>query len=247
MSEPALKVEQLTKRYGSLIVTDDVSFDVVAGELHGLIGPNGAGKTTLINQISGFTAPDTGKIYLKGEDVTTAAPYDRARHGLARSFQVTSVFPNFTVLENVALAVQARSGSSFRFTGRASQEQTLNKAAAAALEKTGIAHRAGAPAMHLSYGERRALELAIALAAEPEVLLLDEPLAGLGRAESMAQVELIGRLKGTLAIILVEHDMAAVFTLADRVSVLINGRVAASGAPDRVRANPEVISAYLGP
>jgi branched-chain amino acid transport system ATP-binding protein len=246
MPEPVLRLEGLRKSFGSLIVTDDVTLDVMPGEMHAIIGPNGAGKTTLINQISGLTAPDDGRILFAGAEVTHLPPQTRALRGLARSFQITSILPGFAVLENVALAVQARVGSSFRFFGRAADEAALNRPAMAALEQTGIADRAYVPAGELSHGEKRALELAIALAMKPQLLLLDEPMAGIGREETDRLVELLLRLKGQLTMILVEHDMAAVFALADRISVLIGGRVLISSTPDEVRADPKVVAAYLG-
>ncbi len=246
MPEPVLRLEGLRKSFGSLIVTDDVTLDVMPGEMHAIIGPNGAGKTTLINQISGLTAPDDGRILFAGAEVTHLPPQTRALRGLARSFQITSILPGFAVLENVALAVQARVGSSFRFFGRAADEAALNRPAMAALEQTGIADRAYVPAGELSHGEKRALELAIALAMQPQLLLLDEPMAGIGREETDRLVELLLRLKGQLTMILVEHDMAAVFALADRISVLIGGRVLISSTPDEVRADPKVVAAYLG-
>ena len=246
MPEPLLRLEGLHKSFGSLVVTDDLTLDIVPGEMHAIIGPNGAGKTTLINQISGLLPPDAGRILFAGTDITSLPPYLRAMRGLSRSFQITSILPGFPVLENVALAVQARDGSSFRFFGRAAGETALNAAAMAALEQAGIAERAYARAGELSHGEKRALELAIALAMKPVLLLLDEPMAGIGREETERQVELLLRLKGQLTMVLVEHDMAAVFALADRISVLIRGRLLMTGRPADVRADPQVIAAYLG-
>ena len=245
-SDPVLRLEGLRKNFGSLTVTDDVMLDVMRGEMHAIIGPNGAGKTTLINQISGIIRPDSGRIVFAGNDVTTLSPDARALSGLARSFQITSILPGFSVLENVALAVQARDGSSFRLFGRAADEKALNAAAMTALEQAGIAERAHARAGELSHGEKRALELAIALAMKPVLLLLDEPMAGIGREETERQVELLLRLKGQLTMVLVEHDMAAVFALADRISVLIRGRLLMTGKPADVRADPQVVAAYLG-
>jgi branched-chain amino acid transport system ATP-binding protein len=246
MPEPVLRLEGLRKSFGSLVVTDDVTLDVMPGEMHAIIGPNGAGKTTLINQISGFIPPDDGRILFAGADVTALPPEARALRGLSRSFQITSILPGFSVLENVALAVQARDGSSLRFIGRAADETALNLPAMVALEQTGIADRAQVRAGELSHGEKRALELAIALAMQPTLLLLDEPMAGIGREETERQVELLLRLKGEVTMVLVEHDMAAVFALADRISVLIRGHVLITDLPEVVRADPQVVTAYLG-
>ena len=246
MAEPVLRIENLAKNFGGLRVTDDVTLDVMPGELHAIIGPNGAGKTMLINQISGLLAPDAGRIVFAGEDVTGMAVDRRAQRGLARSFQITSILPRFSVLENVALAVQARSGTSFRFFGNAAEDGALNAPALAALGQVGLAERAGALAGELSHGEKRALELAIALAMEPKLLLLDEPMAGTGHDEAKRLVAVLRSLKGRFPMVLVEHDMTAVFALADRISVLIYGRILASGAPAQVRADRQVVTAYLG-
>ncbi len=246
MADPVLRLESLRKSFGSLVVTDDVTLDVVSGETHAIIGPNGAGKTTLINQISGLMPPDDGRIVFGGADVTAVPPESRAMRGLSRSFQITSILPGFAVLENVALAVQARKGSSLRFFGRAADETALNLPAMAALEQTGIADRAHLPAGELSHGEKRAVELAIARAMKPKLLLLDEPRAGIGRDETERLVELLRSLKGQFTMILVEHDMAAVFALADRISVLIRGRLLTTGSPQEVRTDPQVVAAYLG-
>jgi branched-chain amino acid transport system ATP-binding protein len=244
--EPVLVLENLHKKFGGLTVTDGVDLAVMPGELHAVIGPNGAGKTTLINEISGLLAPDSGRIVFAGQDITALPVHARAALGLARSFQITSVVPGFTAIENVALAVQAQKGSSFRFAGRVSQEEELNAPARAALGEVGLEARAEVPAAHLSHGEKRALELAIALAMEPKILLLDEPMAGTGREETGRLIAVLRRLKGRFPMVLVEHDMTAVFALADRISVLIYGRILASGKPAQVRANPQVIAAYLG-
>ena len=246
MAEPILQLDKLEKSFGALKATDAVSLDLRPGECHALIGPNGAGKTTLIHQISGVLAPDAGRIVFDGVDVTGETPHERAQRGLARTFQITSVIPGFTALENVALAVQARSGGSFRFFGRARAETALNEAARAALAAVDLDRRADVPAAALSHGERRGLELAIALAMKPRALLLDEPMAGMGREESARLIETLRRLKGEEPILLVEHDMEAVFALADRISVLVYGRVIATGAPEEIRADPEVRQAYLG-
>ena len=246
MAEPVLRLEHLRKSFGGLRVTDDLSLEVASGELHAIIGPNGAGKTTLINQISGLISPDAGRIVFGGRDITALPAHARAAAGLARSFQVTSILPGFSALENVALAVQARSGSSLSMFGRAAEEEELNAPALAALGEVGLAPRAHLPAAQLSHGEKRALELAIALAMAPKLLLLDEPMAGTGREETARLVSLLRGLKGRFPMVLVEHDMTAVFALADRISVLIYGRVLASGTPQEVRADPKVAAAYLG-
>ncbi|MBK1659415.1 ABC transporter ATP-binding protein [Paracraurococcus ruber] len=246
MAEPILRLDGLRKRFGGLAVTDDVTLLVAPRGLHAVIGPNGAGKTTLIHQVSGTLRPDAGRIWFEGRDVTALPMHRRARLGLARSFQITSVLPGFSVLENVALAVQARQGSSFRFMRPAASEARLNAAALAALERMGLAARAAVPAGALSHGEKRQLELAIALALEPRLLLLDEPLAGTGPEEAERLIGILSTLKRDHAILLVEHDMQAVFALADVISVLVYGKVIATGAPDAIRADPQVRAAYLG-
>jgi branched-chain amino acid transport system ATP-binding protein len=244
--EPVLRVDRLSKRFGGLIATDEVSFDVQSGELHAVIGPNGAGKTTLINQICGLIAPDAGRIVFAGVDITAMPVHARAALGLARSFQVTSILPGFSVLQNVALAVQARSGTSFRFFDRVDADAALNAPALAALAEVGLESRADVAACHLSHGERRSLEVAVALALKPRLLLLDEPMAGAGHEETERLIIMLKRLKGRFPMVLVEHDMRAVFALADRISVLLYGRILASGTPDVVRNDPQVIAAYLG-
>jgi branched-chain amino acid transport system ATP-binding protein len=246
VAEPVLRLEALSKSFGGLRVTDNVTLEVMPGELHAIIGPNGAGKTTLINQVSGLLTPDAGRVLFADRDITNLPVHTRAALGLARSFQITSIVPGFTAIENVALAVQARTGSSFRFFGRAAEEPGLNRPAMAALAEVGLAERADTLAGHLSHGEKRALELAIALAMRPALLLLDEPMAGTGHEETERLVQLLRRLKASFPMVLVEHDMTAVFALADRISVLIYGRILASGSPDAVRSDPKVIAAYLG-
>jgi branched-chain amino acid transport system ATP-binding protein len=246
VAEPALALTALCKHFGGLVVTDNVTMAINPGELHAVIGPNGAGKTTLINQVSGLVTPDSGSIILAGRDVTDLPAHARARLGLARSFQITSVLTGFSALENVALAAQARAGSSFRFLGHAAVEPVLNAAAMAALDEVGLADRACVAAGHLAHGEKRALELAMAIVSDPRLLLLDEPMAGTGHEETERLIAVLDRLKGRFAIMLVEHDMTAVFALADRISVLIYGRILASGTPDAVRADPQVVAAYLG-
>ena len=246
MDDPLLELRYLNKRFGGLTVTDDVSLDLRLGEIHALIGPNGAGKTTLIHQISGTLAPDSGQVLFAGADVTRLPMARRARMGLARSFQITSIIPGFTALENAALAVQARSGSSFRFLRPARAEAALNDEAMAMLTEMGLHRRADILAATLSHGEKRQLELAIALAMKPRVLLLDEPLAGTGAEEAERLMRILGDLRARYAILLIEHDMPAVFALADRISVLAQGRIIASGTPDTIRADPAVRDAYLG-
>ncbi|KMK67931.1 ABC transporter ATP-binding protein [Puniceibacterium sp. IMCC21224] len=241
-----LTVSNLCKNYGALEVTRNVSLDVKPGELHAIIGPNGAGKTTLIGQLSGQIRPDSGTVTLEGRNITSASMADRVHLGLARSFQITCILPRFTVLENVALAVQARSGSSFRFFGPVAGDAALNDAAMRTLAEAGLEDRAGIRASALSHGEHRRLELAIALATQPKVLLLDEPLAGTGGEEADAFVTRLAALKGRYATVLIEHDMEAVFALADRISVLVYGEIIASGTPDAIRTDPKVRAAYLG-
>jgi branched-chain amino acid transport system ATP-binding protein len=246
LTSALLETVALTKAFGALRVTDDVSIDLVPGEIHAVIGPNGAGKTTLINQLSGCLAADAGHVHFEGDDITSLSMAERARLGIARTFQITSILEGFSVLENAALSVQAREGTSFRFFRRATSEQALNNQALAALETVGLADRRTVRAGSLSHGEKRQLELAIALATRPRVLLLDEPLAGTGHDESAALTGLIRELKSTFGIILIEHDMDAVFALADRISVLVYGRIIKTGKPAEVRADPDVRAAYLG-
>jgi branched-chain amino acid transport system ATP-binding protein len=241
-----LRIEHLCKSYGALKVTDDVSLDIAENELHAIIGPNGAGKTTLIHQLSGLTEPDSGRVVFMGEEVTHLPMDARARLGLVRSFQITSILPRFSALENVALAAQARDGSSFRFFGNASREADLNDIAMRLLTRFGLHERAQVAAGSLSHGEKRQLELAVALAAQPKLLLLDEPLAGASHEEAQRLIGTLQALKRELPIVLIEHDMDAVFALADRVSVLVYGRIIASGLPQDVRADPQVRAAYLG-
>ena len=241
-----LAIENLSKRYGSLKVNDAVSLSLEEGECHALIGPNGAGKSTLVHLVSGLVRADEGRIRFAGADVTGADTAARARSGLGRTFQITSVIAAFSALENVALAVQARTGSSFRFLRRVADEAALNERALALLSEFDLADRAEIRAADLSHGERRLLELAIALAGEPRALLLDEPMAGMGTGESARLTDILLALKRRVPLLLVEHDMEAVFRLADRVSVLVDGRIVASGPPAAVRADPTARAAYLG-
>ena len=246
MSAALLQVASLAKRFGGIVATDDLTLEVASGELHAVIGPNGAGKTTLIAQLAGQLRPDAGRIRFAGRDITALPMHRRSRLGLARSFQITSLFLDLSVLDNVALAVQAHAGHSFHFWRNARLETGLRQSARAALERVGLSARADWPAAALSHGEHRQLELAMALAGNPRMLLLDEPMAGLGPEESSRMVAMLRELKKELAILLVEHDMEAVFALADRITVLVYGRVIASGAPAAIRANAEVRQAYLG-
>jgi branched-chain amino acid transport system ATP-binding protein len=246
MAEPILKLEGLEKSYGALRVTDRVNLDVLPGEIHAVIGPNGAGKTTLIGQISGALRPDSGRIRFDGRDVTHLPMNERARAGLARSFQITTILPEFTARENVALALQARQGHSFHFFRNVSKDNALNEDAGRLLADFGLEARADLAAGVLSHGEKRSLELAIALATNPKLLLLDEPMAGTGREETDRLVEVLQRLKSRYAMLLVEHDMSAVFALADRISVLVYGAIIATGTAEEIRNDPKVREAYLG-
>jgi branched-chain amino acid transport system ATP-binding protein len=249
MSTPLLAAHELRKRFGGVVATDAVSLAVEAGEIHALIGPNGAGKTTLIAQLSGAMAPDSGRIRFSGRDVTSAPQSERVRMGLARSYQITTIFERLSVLDNVALAVQARSGSSMSFWRAVAHETALFDEARALVRRTGLAGRENVAAGHLAHGEQRVLEVGLALATRPRLLMLDEPMAGMGPEESERMIALVQRLRAEepgLAVLLIEHDMDAVFRLADRISVLVSGRVVASGPPAAIRADAEVRKAYLG-
>src|SRR5215217_8339688 len=244
--EPLLRVDNLVRRFGGIVATDRVSLEVAPGELHAIIGPNGAGKTTLISQLTGQLMPHAGSIHLAGRDITGVPAYRRSALGLARSFQITSLLSDFSAADNVALAAQAHDGHSFRFWGNARKERHLRDVAHAALTRVGLGARIDVPVSELSHGEQRELELAVALATKPQLLLLDEPMAGLGVTESARMVALLKELRKEVTIVLVEHDMEAVFALADRITVLVYGRVIASGDPDAIRSNEEVKRAYLG-
>ena len=222
MAEPLLRIDQLSKRFGGVVAADAITLDIPPGEFHAVIGPNGAGKTTLIGLIAGEVAPQQGSVRFEGTDITRLPAHRRSRLGLARSFQITSLFSEFTALDNVALAAQA------------------------ALARVGLAQRAGVHVAKLSHGEHRQLEIAMALVAEPRLLLLDEPMAGMGPEESARMVAMLRQLKGGMTVLLIEHDMEAVFALADRITVLVYGRVIASGSPAAIRADPDVRRAYLG-
>lgn len=246
MSAAILEVRGLAKRFGGVVATDNVSLEVRRGELHALIGPNGAGKTTLIHQLSGFLKPDSGDIVFDGTNVVGRSFHDRVHIGLARSYQITSIFKAFSVVDNVALAVQARSGSSLSFWRPLASERALFSEAREVLDEVGLAGRAETLAGNLAHGEQRQLEVGLALATKPKLLLLDEPMAGMGPDESERMIALIDRLKASITVLLIEHDMDAVFRLADRISVLVNGRIIATGLPDDIRENAEVKRAYLG-
>jgi branched-chain amino acid transport system ATP-binding protein len=246
MAEPLLKIDGLSKRFGGLVATDNLALEVRTGEIHALIGPNGAGKTTLVAQLMGQLPSDAGSISFAGSDITRLPTHRRVAAGLARSFQITAVLRDFTALDNVALAVQAHQGHSFRFWRPAQSDPALRKPARAILDQLGLGGRADTLAANLSYGEQRQLEIAMALAGDPRLLLLDEPMAGMGPDESARMVSFLRRLKGARSILLIEHDMDAVFALADRITVLVYGRTIATGTPAEIRANAEVRRAYLG-
>jgi branched-chain amino acid transport system ATP-binding protein len=243
---PLLQVHRLVKRFGGLTATDSASLTVHTGQVHALIGPNGAGKTTLIHQLSGALAPDAGTVSFDGHDITRLPMHQRVHRGLVRSYQITSIFKRLSVLDNVALAVQARQGSSLRFWARARAESARYDEAAALAARVGLGERLDRLAGGLSHGEQRQLEVGIALATRPKLLLLDEPMAGMGPEESERMVTLLQGLRGHTTLLLVEHDMDAVFRLADVISTLVFGRVVATGTPDEIRAHPEVRKAYLG-
>jgi branched-chain amino acid transport system ATP-binding protein len=246
MADALLEVDGVSKRFGGVIASDAISLAVPQGQLHAIIGPNGAGKTTLIGQLAGEIVPDAGRIRFEGHDITALPIFRRSQLGLARSFQVTSLFVDFTALDNVALAVQAHAGHSFRFWRDARSDPGLRTPARAALARVGLAGRGDVIVSNLSHGEHRQLEIAMALATTPRMLLLDEPMAGMGPEESARMVKTLHELKRELTILLIEHDMEAVFALADRITVLVYGRIIASGPPEAIRANAEVRQAYLG-
>jgi branched-chain amino acid transport system ATP-binding protein len=246
MTKAVLEVRNLTKRFGGLVATDAVNLDVLQGEIHALIGPNGAGKTTLIHQLSGAVAADAGSIRFNGADITAMPAYDRVRTGLARSYQITSIFRQHTVVENIVLAVQARSGTSLSFWRPIRSESALYDEARAIAKDVGLAGREDIVSGFLAHGEQRQLEVGLALATKPQCVMLDEPMAGMGPEESERMIPLISGLRATRSVLLIEHDMDAVFRLADRISVLVSGRVIATGTPAEIRANDEVKRAYLG-
>jgi len=246
MSKPLLSLVDLTKSFGGLQVCADICLTVLPGEIHALIGPNGAGKTTLLNLITGLLPVSRGTILFNGIEITRLSVPQRARLGMARSFQITSLFPEFTVQENIALAVQATYGTSYRFWQRVSASRSLQKKACDIMARVGLEARAAVTASRLAHGEQRLLEIGMVLAMTPKLLLLDEPMAGLGPESSRSFAELIRDIKGEVTILLVEHDMEAVFSLADRITVLDQGQLVATGSPSQIRQNPVVQDVYLG-
>jgi len=244
--EPILSARRLTKLFGGVRATDGLELDVAPNTIHAVIGPNGAGKTTMINLLAGQARPDAGTIHFFGVDITHASQARRASLGLARSFQITSIFREFSVLDNVALAIQCRGGHSFRFWRPVRQDRSLREPAAEWLRAVGLDGRADTVAGNLSHGEQRQLEIAMALATDPKLLLLDEPMAGMGRDGTAFMIELLRSLSSRYTMLLVEHDMDAVFALADTVSVLVYGKTIATGTPAAIRENDAVRHAYLG-
>ncbi|TFL14750.1 ABC transporter ATP-binding protein [Pusillimonas caeni] len=246
MNGPILTTQRLRMKFGGLLATDDVSLSIERGRLHAIIGPNGAGKTTLLSLLSGELRPTAGSILLQGRDITPLGLAERVRRGVARSFQITSVLEEFTARDNVAVAVQASQGHSFRFWADARRDSALVDTADRLLEQVGLAHASNEMTGSLAHGARRQLELAIVLATRPSVLLLDEPMAGMSPVESVQMTRLLEQLKRQYTILLVEHDMSAVFALADEISVLVYGRVIATGSPEAIRGDESVRQAYLG-
>jgi len=245
-AEPLLSVQMLNKHFGGIVATDNLSIDVTPGEIHAVIGPNGAGKTTLVAQLSGMLKPDGGKVIFDGHDVTSLPAPKRSKLGLARSFQITSIFRDFSVIDNVAMAIQAHSGHSFRFWRPARNDPRLQDPARAVLKQVGLEERADIISGNLAHGEQRQLEIAMALATKPKLLLLDEPMAGMGAEDSEQMTRFLISLKGKYTMLLIEHDMDAVFRLADRITVLVYGKAIATGTPEEIRVNEEVRTAYLG-
>jgi branched-chain amino acid transport system ATP-binding protein len=246
MAEVLLKISDLYKSYGGVAATDHINLEILSGEIHAVIGPNGAGKTTLISQLAGEQMPDGGRVDFQGHEITYLPAHARAMQGLARSFQITSIVHDLTVIDNVALSVQAQIGHSFHFWKPARADTALTGPAMDALRRVGLEDRAQDVSRNLSHGEHRQLEIAMALAANPTLLLLDEPMAGMGTEESARMVQILSSLKGEKTMLLIEHDMDAVFALADRISVLVYGRVIATGTPEEIKGNDQVRKAYLG-
>ena len=241
-----LRLDKVSKHFGGVVATDAVTLEVRAGEVHALIGPNGAGKTTLVGQISGALRADAGEMFFEEKNITRVRQHARVAAGLARSYQITSIFRRFSVLDNLALAVQARAGSSFSFWRPVAAETSLFKQAEGIAVEVGLGEKVNAIAATLAHGEQRALEVGLALATQPKLLLLDEPMAGMGPQDSRRMIALVDRIRARVTVLLVEHDMDAVFRLADRISVMVNGRVIATGSPEDIRRNAEVRKAYLG-
>lgn len=246
MVETVLSLQGLSKNFGALAANRDVNLDLREGEIHALIGPNGAGKSTLIKQIAGETSPDSGAVYFAGQNLNPIRSVARARAGLGRTFQVSSLITEFTLKQNIMLAVMGSQGTTFRFFRRFSNDATLRSEAQHYLQQLGLEDRADTRVSELSHGERRQLEMAMALALKPKALLLDEPMAGIGPGGSLEMTKLLARLKSQVPILLVEHDMAAVFALADRISVLVYGEIILTGTAEEIRSSPEVQKAYLG-
>ncbi len=246
MTEPVLEICNLSKQFGGVKACDNVSLSITENEIHAIIGPNGAGKTTLVSQLSGGLQPDSGIVRFNGRDITSLPAYKRSAIGLARSFQITSLIMSMSVLDNVALGVQARDGHSFKFWKPARSVTKLRDRALEILQQIDLAEKAHSTVSALSHGERRQVEIAVALAGDPILLLLDEPMAGMGASESAKMVEILKRMKGEKTIVLIEHDMDVVFALADRISVLVYGRIIATGSPADIRRNSKVRQAYLG-
>jgi len=246
MTDSLLSVQALNKRFGAVQASKNFSVDIPFGELHALIGPNGAGKTTAINQLCGELMPDSGDILFAGQRITRMRVHRRARLGLARSYQITSVFERLTVRENLSLAIQAHNGHNFRFWRKAGEDPVIRNAVIPAMKQVGLEDRSDVPAANLSHGEKRQLEFGLALAGNPKMLLLDEPYAGMGPGGAVELTKLIHQLKNEMTILLVEHDMKAVFSLADRISVMVYGEVIACGTPEEIRENTVVQEAYLG-
>lgn len=243
---PVLEVRGLSKAFGAVQASDRLSFSVAPGQVHALIGPNGAGKSTAIAQISGELRPDAGQILFEGADITGLATYERTGRGMQRSYQITSLFQDLTLEDNVAMAIQSQQGHSFRFWQPARKARVIRDPARAALQRVGLEDKAAQPVTSLSHGEQRQLEIAMVLAAEPRLLLLDEPMAGMGQSESQGMMEILRPLKGNVGILLVEHDMDVVFSLADVISVMVKGTVLMTGSPEEVRNDTRVRAAYLG-
>jgi branched-chain amino acid transport system ATP-binding protein len=246
MTDTLLEVTGLYKSFGALLATNNFSFTLSRGHIHALIGPNGAGKTTVVNQLSGDLPADSGTIHFQGRDITRLKSYQRARLGIARSFQITHIFENLSVAENMGLAICAGLGHNFRFWRNWQNAATIKKELPLALQRVDLLHRAELVARHLSHGEKRQLEVGMALIGKPELLILDEPMAGLGPGGTVELAKLIKKQKGQVTILLVEHDMDVVFSLADQVTVLVYGENVATGTPDEIRHNPVVRKAYLG-